>query len=100
MQDYNAITDLEYFLIEGNHRSKVSFAIKKYINYINNHKFFYNKFFNGKFEKVSKNYINSLIDANFKKAVMEYEIENKMLKFLLFKISPKLQRIFYLVNNT
>ena len=30
LQDFDAISDLEYFLIEGNHRSKTHLAIKKF----------------------------------------------------------------------
>lgn len=94
LQDYNGISDLEHFLIDGNHRSMVSIAIKKFNSYIKENKKFYIKFFGQEFQAITDEYIFSLVDANFKKALSMHEVENKILKYAIFNLSPKLQYVF------
>ena len=53
LQDYDGVSDLEYYLIDGNHRSKVSMAISNFIKYIKTHSAFYNNFFGENFIKYS-----------------------------------------------
>jgi len=91
LQDYDGISDLEYFLIDGNHRSKVSLAIERYIKYIQKNNSFYSKIFATNFIKYSNEYIESLIDARFKKALSYYEVDNNFLRVWHFKIYPRLQ---------
>ncbi|OJJ29482.1 sulfotransferase domain-containing protein [Campylobacter concisus] len=91
LQDYDGVSDLEYYLIDGNHRSKVSMAISKFIKYIKTHSAFYNKFFGENFIKYSNEYINSLVDARFRKALSDYEVSNSFLKLWYFKIYPIMQ---------
>ncbi|WP_222862788.1 hypothetical protein, partial [Campylobacter concisus] len=91
LQDYDGVSDLEYYLIDGNHRSKVSMAISKFIKYIKTHSAFYNKFFGENFIKYSNEYINSLVDARFKKALSDYEVNNSFLKLWYFKLYPIMQ---------
>ncbi|WP_219810488.1 hypothetical protein, partial [Campylobacter concisus] len=91
LQDYDGVSDLEYYLIDGNHRSKVSMAISKFIKYIKTHSTFYNNFFGENFIKYSNEYINSLVDARFKKALSDYEVNSIFLKLWYFKIYPIMQ---------
>ncbi|MBE9829811.1 sulfotransferase family protein [Campylobacter concisus] len=91
LQDYDGVSDLEYYLIDGNHRSKVSMAISKFIKYIKIHNTFYNKFFGENFIKYSNEYINSLVDASFRKALSDYEVSNSFLKLWYFKLYPIMQ---------
>ena len=91
LQDYDGVSDLEYYLIDGNHRSKVSMAISNFIKYIKTHSAFYNNFFGENFIKYSNEYINSLVDARFKKALSDYEVNNSFLKLWYFKLYPIMQ---------
>ena len=92
LQDFDGISDLEYFLIDGNHRSRVNFAIKKFKDYIDRQSNYYERFFKD-FQKISYSYIESLIDARFQKAISNYEIDSKLKQFFWFRINPKIQRV-------
>ena len=94
LQDYDGISDLEYFLVDGNHRSKVSLAIQRYKDYTINNSKFYNKFFNNKFSIYTNEYLHSLIDSKFKKALSLGEEQNVFKRFFYFKLSPRIQSIF------
>lgn len=95
LQDFNGVSDLEYFLTDGNHRSKVDKAVKNYLKYVKTHNHFYSKFFSHKFETFSRNYLTSLIDAKFKKSLTENDFDSYILKFLVFNISIKIQFILW-----
>lgn len=99
LQDYDGVSDLEYYLIDGNHRSKVSSAIERFHKYIENKKVFYSKFFGDDYTKLSKQYIESLIDAKFKKAISTYEVDSKLMRFIIFRLSPRIQLIFKKLKN-
>lgn len=102
LQDQNAISDLEYHLIDGNHRSRVDKAIKNFYKYIKKEGGQYNKVFNNNFQKFSNDYIESLIDANFRKPLVKGDLDSNILNFLYFKIyySAILKtRSFLLKNN-
>ena len=94
LQDYDGISDLEYYLIDGNHRSRVNLTIKKFKKYIEEYNGFYSKFFRKNYKKFSYEYIETLIDAKFKKAISYYEIDSKFKNFFWFRISPILQKLF------
>lgn len=93
LQDYDGISDLEYFLIDGNHRSKVYLAIKKFKEYISNNNQFYTKYFNDKFIQYSDEYIEAITDAKFKKALSSFEVDNKIYKLFIFNFLPKIQLV-------
>ena len=86
LQDENSISDLEYHLIDGNHRSRADKAIKNYFKYIKKEGNNYNRIFNNNFKNFSKEYINSLIDANFKKPLINGDLDSNLLNFLYFKL--------------
>jgi hypothetical protein len=92
LQDYDGISDLEHYLIEGNHRSKVNLAIKRFLKYVYKNERFYSKYFGDKYQRYSMNYIENLIDAEFKKSISQYEINNSILRKIIFNISPFFQR--------
>jgi len=93
LQDYNGISDLEYYLIDGNHRSRVNLTIKRFKKYVEEYNLFYSKFFGKNYKKFSYEYIESLIDAKFKKAISYYELDSRFQKLFWFRISPILQKI-------
>lgn len=93
LQDFNGISDLEYFLIDGNHRSRVNLVIKRFKKYIEEYGNYYEKYFKG-YKKISYEYIESLIDAKFQKAISYYELDSKIKKMWWFKISSRLQSVF------
>lgn len=70
VQDPNGISDLEYNLIENNHRHNSSNSIKLFLREVERlekrKKGFYYKMFNGQFKRLAKNYINYLIDFSFR----------------------------------
>ena len=45
LQAYNGVSDLEYFLVDGNHRSKVNLAVKRFLKYVDDNEGFYSNFF-------------------------------------------------------
>jgi hypothetical protein len=94
LQDYDGISDLEYFLIDGNHRSKASLAIKRYKDYAKNRKVFYDRFFQEKFIKYTDEYLNSIVESRFKKAIVLAEEPSSFKRLLYFKISPFLQILY------
>ena len=81
LQDENSISDLEYHLIDGNHRSRADKAIKNYFKYIKKEANNYNRIFNNKFKHFSKEYIDSLIDANFRKPLINGDLDSNLLNF-------------------
>jgi len=92
LQDFNGISDLEYFLIDGNHRSRVNLAIKRFRKYIYENSSYYEKYFKG-YVNISNKYIESLINAKFQKAISYYELDSKIKKLFWFRISPLIQKI-------
>ena len=99
LQDFDAISDLEYFLIEGNHRSKTHLAIKKFELFIKKNTLEFERIFGKKFKYITKKYIESIIDTKFKKQIMQQEISNFFLRFWIFKIYPQIQKVFYCVKK-
>jgi hypothetical protein len=94
LQDYDGVSDLEYALVDGNHRSKVSLAIQKYRNYILNNNKFYSKFFGDGFLLYSNEFLEELIDSKFRKACSYAEETSSFKRFFFFQLSPLLQIIF------
>lgn len=99
LQDYHSVSDLEYYLIDGNHRSKVSSAIERFVKYIDHNKAFYNRFFGVHYEEYSRQYIESLIDAKFKKSISAYEVDSKIMRFFIFRLSPRIQLLIEKLKN-
>ncbi len=99
LQDWGGISELHFNLIEGNHRSKVSHALKTYLRYCKKNRKFYEKHFGRNFIKITECYIDSLIDARFKKAISENEFESWFLRILLLKIFPKISSILAIISG-
>lgn len=71
VQDPDGISDLEYNLVENNHRHNSGYAIRRYeknVKYLNGNKFIkkYNQFFDNKWNDLSKEYISNLISVAYK----------------------------------
>ncbi len=94
LQDYDGISDLDYYLNDGNHRSKVSYAIKNFEKYIENNMIFYKEIFGDNFKKITTDFIDSLKDASFNKSISKHEISNIFLRHLIFKLSPFMQYLY------
>ena len=96
LQDIDGISDLEYFLVDGNHRSKTFVAIKKFESYILKNKNFYSKFLPD-YLSLSKEYLNSLKYVTFKKSFHPFEYRNSFVKSLMVKIYYKLQKTYHIL---
>ena len=92
LQDFNGISDLEYFLIDGNHRSRVNLVIKRFKKYIDEYGSYYEKYFKD-FKETSLEYIENLIDAKFQKSISYYEFNSKLKKLFWFRVSPLAQKL-------
>lgn len=74
VQDPNGISDLEYNLVENNHRHNSAQAIKRFLRFVNTiepknkkaKKSAYGRMFNCQFNKLAHEYASSLIDFEFK----------------------------------
>jgi hypothetical protein len=99
LQDFDAISDLEYFLIDGNHRSKTNLAIKKFEKFTKKKRVIFDRIFGKKFNYITKRYLKSITDARFKKQIMPQEVSSLLLRFWIFKASPQIQRVFYLIKK-
>jgi hypothetical protein len=98
LQDFDGISDLEYYLIDGNHRSRVNLAIKRFKKYIDEYSGYHSKFFKD-YKKCSYEYIESLIDTKFQKAISYYELDSRSRKLFWFRISPLVQKIWMKILN-
>lgn len=88
-QDLWGISDLEYYLLEGSHRSKTSYAIKKFkVNLEKNSKQYFNYFGQG-INNIISEYVEGLSNVKFKKAESIFEVESKVYGYFLFKLIPK-----------
>ncbi|WP_373598230.1 hypothetical protein [Paraclostridium bifermentans] len=71
VQDPEGISDLEYNLVENHHRHNSGHALKRYsryVDFLSGNKFNkkYENYFDGKFKKISKEYIDELTDFKYK----------------------------------
>lgn len=92
LQDLHGISDLDYFLNDGNHRSKTFVSIRNFERLIKRNKAFYSKYFPN-FDKISSEYIASLKDTTFNKALHPFEYEQSFIMELFVKVFFKLQAI-------
>ena len=116
VHDPDGICDLEYNLVLNNNRHNSGYAIKKYeknVKFLTGNQFIkkYNRFFGEEWEKLSKAYIDKLIDVEYKgywhqevrdrgKIVYFFErLFNKFMHKISAKNSEKNYTIF-LKNNT
>lgn len=70
VQDPEGISDLEYNLVENNHRHNSGHALKRFrkkVDFLSGSKLIkrYEPFFNGKFREISHEYIDALTDLSF-----------------------------------
>jgi len=70
IQDPHGLRDLEYGLFENNNRLNTDYHIKQFIKYSkflsNSFHYNYEKYFNGSFNKISNEFINEIIDIQWK----------------------------------
>ena len=78
LQDLHGISDLDYFLNDGNHRSKTFVSIRNFERLIKRNKAFYSKYFPN-FDEISSEYIASLKDTTFNKALHPFEYEQSFI---------------------
>lgn len=116
VQDPDGICDLEYNLVLNNHRHNSGYAIKRYernVDFLSGNRFIkkYNKFFGDQWRILSKEYINELVDLEYKgywhqdvrdKGNAVYFIEraiNKMMHSLPF-VDPERNYSVFMNNFT
>jgi len=91
LYDLHGVSDLEYFLTDGNSRSKTPFAINQFIAYFKKNYSLYEKYFSPDFVKDLENYLSELNLTHFKKALLEFEVDSNLKRFLIFKLFAFLQ---------
>jgi hypothetical protein len=106
IQDPNGISDLEYHLVENNHRLNSSNAIKKYkwlVDFYSGNRLIprYERYFNNCFKKLSYEYIEALTDLEFKGMCSQdivdkgkvffyfYSTANQIIRHFIIKITGK-----------
>lgn len=106
IQDPNGISDLEYNLVENNHRLNSSNAIKKFkknIDFLSGNILMkkYEKYFHDNFKRISYQYIEDLTDIKFKATWHQDFIEKGKLFYLFTKVISKPLNTFYkiITNN-
>lgn len=101
LQDYGGVSTLEDVLVHNYHRLNSDIAIQNFMNYVDYQSgdVFskrYERFFNGQFRKLSYQYLNKLIDAEWKGYWEEYQVfGNKFENALKYKIYPRLLRLLH-----
>lgn len=99
LQDYGGITTLEDCLVKSPHRLNSDIALKNFERYINKKTNFlnrngYEKFFNNKFKKYSKEYLEELVDIEWDGYWEQYQIECSLIReYLYYKIWPRIKKI-------
>lgn len=81
LHDPDGVRDLEYHLIENHNREGSGTALKRFIKYtrFNSGTFFnkkYEKYFKGQYKVISKKYIDSLIDFDYK-GFWQFDLYNR-----------------------
>lgn len=100
LQDYDGISTLEDALVNSPHRLNSDIAIQNYIRYIDrqcgtflNRR--YEKFFKGKWKKISHDFLNKIIDIKWPGYWEQYQImePNKFQAFLKYQLYPRILRL-------
>ena len=101
LQDYGGVTTLEDCLVHSHHRHNSDIAIKnfkKYIDYQSGDIFNkrYEMFFNNKFQKISYEFLDELIEVKWKGYWEEYQILSpRIISLLKYKIYPRILRLLH-----
>lgn len=99
LQDYGGVSTLEDALVHNYHRLNSDIAIQNFVRFIEYQSgdFLskrYEKFFDGKFKAISYNFLNKIIDVQWKGYWEEYQIlEPKWRVIFKYKIYPRLLRL-------
>lgn len=105
LQDFGGITTLEDCLVHSHHRLNSDVAIrlfKKYVDYQAGNLLAkrYNKVFKGEFKQISYNFINDLIEGQWKGQWEEDQVLSPKYKdWLYYKIWTRIKRIIELNRN-
>lgn len=99
IQDPYGISDLEFHLVENNHRLNSGYFLKKFkkkIDFLSGNRFFrrYEKYFNNKFKIYSYEYINNLTNL-----IWQGEWSQELTESPLFYVQRVLSKIFQLLTN-
>lgn len=94
IQDPYGVSDLDYYLVENNHRLNSSNGIKKFmkhIDFVSGNKFIpkYEKYFDNQFKKISYEYINKLVDVDYRSTWHQDVIEKGILFYYFYKLTTK-----------
>ncbi|WP_299221760.1 hypothetical protein [uncultured Alistipes sp.] len=99
LQDYGGITTLEDCLVHSRHRLNSDIAIRNFIQYVQfqcgdftNRR--YNRFFKGRFEEISREFLREIVDAEWPGYWEEYQIlVPKAIAIIKYKVLPRLKRL-------
>ncbi len=99
LQDYGGISTLEDCLVNSPHRLNSDIAIQNFIRYVEfqcgnfiNRR--YNRFFKGKFEAISRQFLSEIIEAEWPGYWEEYQILSpRIVTILKYQIFPRIKRL-------
>ena len=113
IQDPDGIADLEYNLVENNHRHNSGYALKRYeknVKYLAGNKFIkkYNRFFGDKWVELSKKYVKDLVTVEYKGSWHQEVRDLGIVPYFIERLVNKIIRLFdkerflqiFLRNNT
>lgn len=92
LQDFFGVSDLEYYLCDCGHRSKVYFVLDKFKKYCEVHNDVYSSVLNVDFYEISQEFIKSLDPIEFKKCATPKDFKFPLLFEFIFKIIVFIQR--------
>lgn len=94
LQDLHGVSDLDYFLNDGNHRSKTFVGIRNFERLVKKKRAFYSRYFPN-FDSISTEYISNIKGTTFNKALHPFEYEQSFLMEIFVKVYFKLQFIIH-----
>lgn len=113
IQDPDGIADLEYNLVENNHRHNSGYALKRYeknVKYLAGNKLIkkYNRFFGDKWVELSKKYVKDLVAVEYKGSWHQEVRDLGFVPYFIERSVNKIVRLFdrerflqiFLRNNT
>ncbi len=98
LQDPGGIKELEFGIKLNNDRLLTSYYIKKHIDYIKSLKK-YNDFFNGKFQKLSQDYIENIVDVSWSGYWHQDIYEANFFKKIFYIIEMNILRKIFRVHE-
>lgn len=104
IQDPDGIRDLEYNLVENNHRHNSGYALRRYWNnvkFLSGSKIIkkYNRFFGDQWQKLSKKYVDDLTDIAYKGSWHQELRDKGKVAYFLERLINKIAHGIFRINR-